>query len=264
MTISRARPGGLLAVGAFLTILLAVGGVWLVARDRGPAGSVPLGAPPATSTGLTSPSREPATSAPGGGHVTRPATPRPSLSASTAKGPPLATARATAIRFLSAVGGMRDLVATRARWRSDFVATVDVRTDSGAGPVSTVAPGRGPATFTVLGVTTADIVVDRPPFQIDPAYLEVVTSPMTVSGRPVALEGQVAVLVVEIRGGVTHTLGTGHVLGGGDVPRPFTDEVSFNAPASGTGWVLAFSRSAHDGHITEMTCVRLAFEPQPA
>ncbi|MFI1991474.1 Gmad2 immunoglobulin-like domain-containing protein [Actinoplanes sp. NPDC020271] len=267
MIISSARRRSVLLIGVFLAVLLAVSGVWLLVRDDGSGGetgSAPSAPAPATSAGVTPSVPAPVTTAPRPRHSTTPPATRPPTTAPSTHEPTLALARATAVRFLSEVVGMRHLSVQSSQWRSDFVATVDVRTDSGSGPVSTVALGKGQASFAVLGVTTHTIVVDQPPFQIDPAYLEVIHSPMTISGSALAFEGNVAVRVVEIRTGATHGLGEGHVVGGGDVMRSFTGEITFAAPSAETGWVLAFERSARDGHITKATVVRVAFVQQPA
>lgn len=179
-------------------------------------------------------------------------------------GPTLADARRAARAFLTDVVGMRDPVVRASRWRSDFIATVDVRAGSPTGPISTVTLGKGTSSFTVLGVTTRTIVVDRPAAAITPSDLEVVTSPMTISGRALTFEGNVAVRVLEIRHGTVRQLGTGQVLGGGDVMRPFTGRIPFATPKSETGWVLAFERSARDGRIVKVTAVRVAFVQQPS
>jgi hypothetical protein len=116
----------------------------------------------------------------------------------------------------------------------------------------------------VLGVTTDTIVVDQPPDAITPSDLTVVTSPLAISGRALAFEGNVSVRVVQLRGGTVRQLGAGHVTGGGDVMRPFTGEIAFAAPSTGTGWVLASELSAYNGAVTKLTAVRVAFTHLPA
>ncbi|GAA3343050.1 hypothetical protein GCM10020358_40290 [Amorphoplanes nipponensis] len=178
--------------------------------------------------------------------------------------PPLAEARRVARAWLADVAGMRAVSVEGSRWRSDFIATVDVRSRTGengsvAGPLSRVVLGRSATSFSVLGVTTGTIVVDRPPDAITPSRLAVVTSPLTVSGRALAFEGGVNVRVVQVRDGVVRQLGSGHVTGGGDVLRPFTGRIAFAAPSTDTGWVLASELSAYDGSVVKVTAVRVAF-----
>jgi len=115
----------------------------------------------------------------------------------------------------------------------------------------------------VLGVTTDTILVDRPADAITPSDLEVVTSPLTISGRALAFEGNVNVRVVQVRNGTVRQLGTGHVTGGGDVMRPFTGKIAFTAPSTQTGWVLASELSAYNGAVTKVTAVRVAFTHLP-
>ena len=172
--------------------------------------------------------------------------------------PSLAEAQRVARAFLTEVVGMRNLTVAGSRWRSDFIATVDFRTRTG-GPISQVVLGRSKTSFTVYGVTTGTIRVDRPAEAITPSDLAVVTSPTTISGEALAFEGAVNVRVVQVRNGVARTLGTGHVTGGGDVMRPFTGQITFAAPGADTGWVLASELSARNGAVTKVTAVRVAF-----
>jgi hypothetical protein len=180
----------------------------------------------------------------------------------------LAEAQRVARAFLTDVVGMRNLTSTGARWRSDFIATVDFRTrvgenPSARGPISRVALGKSKTTFKVYGVTTDTIRVDRPAAAITPSALAVVKSPLTVSGAALAFEGTVNVRVVQVDNGRVHQLGTGHVTGGGDVMRPFTGQITFAEPSTDIGWLLATELSAYNGAVTKVTAVRVAFTPLP-
>lgn len=182
--------------------------------------------------------------------------------------PDLAEARRVARTFLTTVAGMRNLVHQGSRW-SDDVATVDysVRVGDGVratGPITRVHLGRTGTSFRVLGATTATIRVDRPRSAVTPTDLASIASPVTVSGRALAFEGTVTLRVVEQTGGTVQWLGAGYATGGGDVPRPFTGQVTFARPSQETGWVLALELSARNGEVTKVTAVRVALGDAPA
>jgi hypothetical protein len=182
--------------------------------------------------------------------------------------PGLAEARRIGQDFLHRVVGMPEPVYVSARWRSDFIATVDFRSRiSGAGsvngPITTVTLGKGSKTFTVLDVRTSTIRVDRPAGAITPGDLQVVTSPVQLSGSALAFEGNVVVRVLQTSGGV-RKLGSGTVMGGGDVMRPFSGSVEFERSTADLGWVVFVERSAVDGAVTKATAVRVAFHAVPS
>jgi hypothetical protein len=87
----------------------------------------------------------------------------------------------------------------------------------------------------------------------------VIGSPVTVAGAALAFEGRVNVRVLEVTGGAVRQLGSGYVTGGGDVMRSFSGTVSFARLGGGTGWVIAFERSAANGAVTKATAVEVAF-----
>ncbi|PWK39430.1 Gmad2 immunoglobulin-like domain-containing protein [Actinoplanes xinjiangensis] len=182
--------------------------------------------------------------------------------------PPLAEAQRVARVWLAQVAGMRNIAVQGSQWRSDFIATVDIRTRVGegrsvSGPLSRVLLGKTRTSFTVLGVITDTIVVDRPAAAITLSDLAVVTSPLTISGRALAFEGNINIRVVQIHNGTVRELAVGHVTGGGDVMRPFTGQIAFTTPSTDTGWVLASEPSAYNGAVTKVTAVRVAFTHLP-
>jgi hypothetical protein len=89
----------------------------------------------------------------------------------------------------------------------------------------------------------------------------VVTSPLTVSGAALTFEGNVALRVVRVSGSSVRQLGSGYATGGGDEMRPFSTTVAFTPPGTGTGWLIAFERSAADGTVSKATAGRVAFGP---
>ena len=99
----------------------------------------------------------------------------------------------------------------------------------------------------VLGSNNADIVVDQP--EVGAAM----KSPFTTSGRALAFEGTVDVLVLAQDD--PDPLGEGFVTGSGTPPAgPFEGEISFTAPAGDTAGVLVYrTRSAEDGHVQQAT-----------
>jgi hypothetical protein len=174
--------------------------------------------------------------------------------------PTLSDAQSVARAFLIRVVGMTRPVSAGTRWRSDYIATADFRPNA-TGPVTTVALGKGRTTFTVLDVSTRTIRVDTPKSAISPDDLAVVTSPLTVSGAALTFEGNVALRVVRVSGSSVRQLGSGYATGGGDEMRSFSGTVSFTQPGTGTGWMIAFERSAADGTVSKATAVRVAFGP---
>ncbi|MBM2616365.1 hypothetical protein JIG36_12435 [Actinoplanes sp. LDG1-06] len=183
--------------------------------------------------------------------------------------PALSEARRVARDFLRDVVAMPDPVSVATRWRSDFIATADFRSrirgvNPADGPITTVTLGRSRTSFTVLGATTPTIRVDQPAAAITPSDLAVITSPATVSGSALAFEGHIAVRVLQANGGTVRQLGTGTVIGGGDVMRPFSGPVTFRRPSTDLGWVIACERSAVNGSVTRATVVRVAFRTMPS
>lgn len=180
----------------------------------------------------------------------------------------LAEAQAAARAFLTGVAGMKDLVYESARWRSDFIATVDFRVRVGetdtSGPVTRVVLGKGTTSFTVLGANTDTITVDTPREAITPGELPVVSSPMTVAGTSIAYEGTVDVTVVQTAAGTVRRLGAGYVTGGADQMLPFKGAIRFTRPTATYGWALFTELSAHNGEITKLTAVRVRFAGMPA
>ncbi len=121
------------------------------------------------------------------------------------------------------------------------------------GPVTTVFVRQLGAddTWWVLGAATAEITVTSPD-----ALCEV-TSPLTVAGESLSFEG---VIEVQVRvDGEEEPLATTTVIGGGSEMAPFTGEVTFDTPDSGSGAVVFLSRSGRDGAVWQASVVRVAF-----
>lgn len=102
---------------------------------------------------------------------------------------------------------------------------------------------------------------NSPSIELDvPAADAAVTSPMKLSGRSVAYEGQVQMTLLEEgepRFGTT--LGSGYFTGNGDVKGPFTASLKFTSPRTPTGLLVLWTSSAEDGGLMEATIRRVRF-----
>jgi hypothetical protein len=126
------------------------------------------------------------------------------------------------------------------------------------GIVTTVHLQRSAASWVVTGATTQQIQVDQP------ARLQAVSSPVPVSGRALAWEGNVEVRVLQVTKMATTELGNGFVTGGGAALSPFTGAITFNKPSASAGWLVFFERSANDGSVIRSTAVEVTFAGLPA
>src|SRR5581483_11673906 len=54
-------------------------------------------------------------------------------------------------------------------------------------------------------------------------------------------------------------IGTGVVIGGGDVARPFTGSIAYTLPTAAHGSLVLYATSAKDGSVVEATAIRLTF-----
>jgi hypothetical protein len=173
--------------------------------------------------------------------------------------------------FPSAASGARfaDPAEAARAFAVEFVGFTDpivgefLQGDARSGEIEVRPAADGPATtvfvrqlgsdgsWWVLGSATADITIDMP------GAGDAVTSPLTVTGTALAFEGTVA---VEVRqDGVREPLGTSFVTGGGDVPRPFTGQVTFAAPETDHGALVLLTRSEEDGRVWQAAVLRLRF-----
>lgn len=161
---------------------------------------------------------------------------------------PVAAARGFAVDFL----GFADPVVGEFMAGDSRSGEVPVRPVSD-GPVTTVMVRQlgADGTWWVLGSATADVAVDSP------AAMAAVASPLTVTGRALAFEGNVS---VEVRqDGSTGALGSGYVTGGGDVMRPFSGQIEFSTPTAEHGAVVFLTHSAENGQVWSASTVRVQF-----
>jgi hypothetical protein len=131
---------------------------------------------------------------------------------------------------------------------------IEVRAEPGATLVTTVLVRQlGPNDlWWVLGAASADITVDTP------RPLEVVASPLALTGTALAFEGTVAVALWE--DGATAPLATTFVTGSGAPPAgPFTGELTFGQPATHGGSLVFTSASGEDGAVIEFAALGVFF-----
>lgn len=131
---------------------------------------------------------------------------------------------------------------------------VEVRADAGATLATTVSVRQlGPNDlWWVIGAATENITVDTP------EALEVVSSPLELTGSALAFEGTVTVTLWE--DGATAPLATTFVTGSGaPPPGPFTGELTFGEPSTEGGALLFTSESGEDGSVVEFAALRVLF-----
>lgn len=251
------RPVGLIiAIGVALAAIAALIAVlvWPSGEEGVVTETTTTLAPSTTATPTTEPSITP-TTAPGTTAAPPPTLP---LDTSTAVFPfasstarfhdPVDAARAFAVDFV----GFTDPLVGEFRQGDARSGEVEVR-PTADGPVTSVfvrqlTPGQS---WWVLGAATDNIATDAP----GPG--DTIGSPVTVSGNAVAFEG---VVNVEIRqDGTRQPLGTGTVMGGGDILRPFSGQITFSRPSADYGAVVFLTRSEQDGRVWEATVVRVRF-----
>lgn len=188
------------------------------------------------------------------------APPRTNATAATASTPVEEAARAAAVSFMQQLLGMAEPVAHAFEQTGGDAARVAVRPRAAgelgdpAGELTTVLLKRLADEWAVTGTRTGNIVVDQP------AALEVVSSPLRLTGKASAFEGTVQVEVTETRDDKDVVLGTGYVTGRGDGRLgPFEGTIDFSEPTSDRGWVALYTSSAATGQVLEATTVRVRF-----
>lgn len=169
-----------------------------------------------------------------------------------------ADARQAAREFVTTVVGLENPVDDAFRSVGTGLSEVDFRAQvpgdaSPSGPVTTVSLRRDAKSWTVTGARTSAIRVDTP------KAAQAIASPLAVSGRALAFEGQVTVRIQQVNGGTVSELGRGYVTGGGDALRPFSGQVTFTTPRTGSGWAVLTSNSGHNGETVAATAVPVTF-----
>lgn len=115
--------------------------------------------------------------------------------------------------------------------------------------------------WTVIGASTDNIKLTSP------STLQTISSPLHIEGQSIAFEGNV---LIEIRqDGQYHKdgeLGFAPLTGHGSEVGPLIGDVPFVTSNTPSGAVLAYTDSAEDGHIQEVTAIKVTFTvpaPQP-
>jgi len=168
---------------------------------------------------------------------------------------------AAAVAYMHREVGMHDPVGggLRQNGQNGVIVEVHPRGVPGGRPVTVVYLQRLTTTgaWYVLATTSDSIRVGEPWSQAR------VSSPLRVTGRAQAFEGNVQVRVTEDRYGTDVLLGSGNVTGGGDAMRPFAGRISFRQSTGTGGSVIFAERNAIDGDVLAATVVRVRLGATP-
>lgn len=161
--------------------------------------------------------------------------------------------------FLRQVAGMRELSSEAIRTVAAGLVEVDLRSDSGSGPMTTVSLRPEGRSWVPLFAGTPAIWVD------EPGLRQVVASPVTVAGHSATFEGQLLVSVLQLAGGSVTELGHANsILGGSTGMGPFSGQVTFAQPTASRGWLVVTYQSAKTGAVAAATVVPVSFSPHAA
>lgn len=238
---NREARGLMLVIGGLLVALVVVAVALVTLIGLGGGGDEETGAPTTTT-------------APVGSTTTLPDDPTATavwpLGASTTRyDDPVSAARGFSVDFV----GFADPVLGEFRAGDARSGEVEVR-PAADGPVTTVLVRQvGPDnSWWVLGSFTASIELG------DPGVLDVVRSPLRVTGRARAFEGTVQLAIRE--DGNATPLTTGFVTGnGGEDLGPFEGTFPFSTPTQRHGSLVLTTESARDGSILEAAVLRISF-----
>lgn len=103
----------------------------------------------------------------------------------------------------------------------------------------------------VLGAATGHIEIDSP------SGLETIANPVRVSGRALAFEGTVGLLL--LADGSPTPLADGFVTGGGAEMGPFEGVFDYDTPEVAGGALVLVTESAEDGRVWSAAVVRVEF-----
>lgn len=108
--------------------------------------------------------------------------------------------------------------------------------------------------WTVIGASTDNIKLSSP------SPLKIISSPVHINGQSIAFEGTV---LFEVRQDGQYNkdgeLGFAAITGHGTEMGPISGDVAFKKPTVKSGAVIAYTTSAEDGHISEVTAVKVRF-----
>lgn len=108
--------------------------------------------------------------------------------------------------------------------------------------------------WTVIGASTDNIKLTKP------ATLQTISSPLHIQGQSIAFEGTV---LFEVRQDGQYKedgrLGFAPITGHGTEMGPISGDINFSEPNVASGAVIAYTDSAEDGHIQEVTAVKVRF-----
>jgi spore germination protein GerM len=107
--------------------------------------------------------------------------------------------------------------------------------------------------WTVTEVVAFEITVTTP------KPLDKISSPVRLTGQALAFEGTVNIQIREDGMLAGQSLGKGFVTGGGDIKRPYSDDVTFRAPTKPGGAILYTVLSMADGGIIQIAAIKVRF-----
>lgn len=161
----------------------------------------------------------------------------------------------TAQRFLTDYVGFTRLIMGGFRQGDNRSGEVTATTRAG-GFVTTVFVrkiGSGD-NWTVVGASTDNIQINHPNTG------QTISSPVKIEGVSIAFEGTV---LVEVRQDGQYNkdgeLGFAAITGPGTEKGPMSGEINFKTPTTPSGAIIAYTDSAEDGHIQEVTAVKVRF-----
>jgi hypothetical protein len=166
----------------------------------------------------------------------------------------------TAVGFMRSYGGMEKPVGGEFRERRSGTeprddGEVEVRPKVGSPFVTTVTVRRTGEAWVVVAAKARKVSLESP------VALDLVSSPLLVSGTSSSFEGNVIVQVKEDGMGPEEFLGQEPLVGGaGEALEPFQGRVKFRTPTKPAGAVVTLTDSAEDGTIEQLSAVRVRFE----
>ena len=164
----------------------------------------------------------------------------------------------TAVGFMHDYGGMEKPVAGEFREGDSRSGEVEVRPKANSPFVTTVAVRRTSPEADVWVVVAAAARNIR---LASPVALDLIRSPVLVSGTSSSFEGNVVVQIKEDGMGPGQFLGQEPLIGGsGKELEPFQGPVAFKTPAKSAGAVVALTHSAEDGSVEQLSAARVRFE----
>ena len=162
-------------------------------------------------------------------------------------------ARSFAVDFL----GMPNPVVKNFRQNEPHVGEIDIHPNPRVSIRTILTVQERDIGWIVTSANSPDIEIDQPTDD------ELVTSPLTVTGRSIVFEGQVQVAILEEVGTLVagRRVGAGFYTGPGTEMGAFSAKFDFTRPSTRGGVLVLWTNSAEDGGVMQATVRRLRFAP---